>query len=109
MNIKAFALMGLLLASTQASAVILDMITIFDDQGIKVNVEKSPKDFIDPATQTVYKQSYVQIKGTYRLGGTQSFTVFMNCENGTWGEEVPTTEDIPTGTVGYNIYKELCK
>lgn len=108
MNIKAFALMGLLLASTQASAVILDMITIFDDQGIKVNVEKSPKDFIDPATQTVYKQSYVQIKGL-SLGNTSSFTVFMNCENGTWGEEVPTTEDIPTGTVGYHIYEEICE
>lgn len=109
MNIKAFTLVGLLLASTQASAVILDMITIFDEQDIKVNVERSPKDFVDPTTQVVYKQSYVQIKSANRVGGTQSFTVFMDCKNGTWGEEVPTTEDIPSGTIGYNIYKELCK
>lgn len=94
-------------AFTQAA--VLDMVPFLeDDFG---NIHLVEREFYDYGT----KENNFKYKGTRwivrDMVGRYSMNtdIYFDCSDATFGLTVPTTEDIPAGTVIHAIYKKACE
>ena len=96
------------LASTVQAAV-LDMVPLATDvNGRTYHVER---EFYSYGTE----EDGFKYKGTHVLESdkfsrrTHNYKVYFDCNDATTGDTVPTTEDVVTGTIRYEMYKIACE
>lgn len=89
-------------------AAVLDMVPLLkDDFG---NIHLVEREFYDYGT----KENNFKYKGTRWIVQdpvgryTLDTEIYFDCQDSTYGVTVPTTEDIPAGTVIHAIYRKAC-